>query len=206
MQALQRAIYETQGDLSAISGDSLYPVLDMLNMRYIIAPLNEGRKGAVFNPHALGNAWYVDHIISADNADDELAALSTTDLRHNAVYQPNTAATPLHPQPADSTASIRLTHYSPTQLKYETHNTHDGAIIFSEIYYPGWTCTIDGTPTPIVRANYILRAINCPKGKHEIIMTFDPQSVHTTEAIAYTALTLLLLTVIASLIIRRKKR
>ena len=206
MSALQRAIYATQGELGTIPGDSLYPVLNMLNMRYVIAPVNEGRKAAVPNPHALGNAWYIDEAICADNADDELAALSAIDLRHSAIYQPKAADTQLNPQPTDSTAQVRLTHYSPTELKYQASNTNDGAIVFSEIYYPGWTCTIDGVPTPIVRANYILRAVNCPKGQHEIVLSFDPQSVHTTEAIAYSALIILILTIIASAIIRRIRR
>ena len=82
ISALQRAIYATQGELGTIPGDSLYPVLNMLNMRYVIAPVNEGRKAAVPNPHALGNAWYIDEAICADNADDELAALSAIDPRH----------------------------------------------------------------------------------------------------------------------------
>ena len=74
-----------------------------------------------------------------------------------------------------------------------------GVVVFSEIYYPGWTCTIDGEPTDIARANYVLRAIKVPAGEHEVIMTFDPQTVHITEAIAYTALALLALMLVALL-------
>jgi len=74
-----------------------------------------------------------------------------------------------------------------------------GVVVLSEIYYPGWTCTIDGEATGIARANYVLRAIKVPAGEHEVVMTFDPQTVHITEAIAYSALALLGLMLIALL-------
>ena len=77
-----------------------------------------------------------------------------------------------------------------------------GVVVFSEIYYPGWTCTIDGEPTDIARANYVLRAIKVPAGEHEVIMTFDPQTVHVTEAIAYGALLLLALMLVALIAVR----
>ena len=81
-------------------------------------------------------------------------------------------------------------------------------VVLSEIYYPGWTCTIDGQATEIARANYVLRAIKVPAGEHEVIMTFDPQTVHITEAVAYAAWALLALMLVALLgisIYRKKK-
>ena len=75
-------------------------------------------------------------------------------------------------------------------------STAGGIVVLSDIYYPGWTCTIDGQPTPIARADYVLRAIRVPAGRHAVVMTFDPKSVHTTEAIAYTALAILALLII----------
>ena len=74
-----------------------------------------------------------------------------------------------------------------------------GVVVFSEIYYPGWTCTIDGQATEIARANYVLRAIKVPAGEHEVVMTFDPQTVHITEAIAYSALAVLAVMLLAFL-------
>ena len=85
-----------------------------------------------------------------------------------------------------------------------------GVVVFSEIYYPGWTCTIDGQATEIARANYVLRAIKVPAGEHEVVMTFDPQTVHITEAIAYSALAVLAVMLLALLGIsiyrKRQKR
>ena len=77
---------------------------------------------------------------------------------------------------------------------YESDNAQDGVAVFSEIYYPdGWQVTIDGKKAELGRADYILRALYIPAGKHTIEMRFDPQSLHVTESIAYGALALLLL-------------
>ena len=105
----------------------------------------------------------------------------------------------------DSLSTIRLTGYEPNQLVYETSSPKDGVVVFSEIYYPGWTATIDGKPADIARADYILRAMNVPAGKHTIEMRFDPQSLHVTEGIAYGAMALLLIGVIILVWINRKK-
>ena len=90
---------------------------------------------------------------------------------------------------------------------YETSSPKDGVVVFSEIYYqPGWQVTVDGQPADIARANYILRAMNVPAGTHTIEMRFDPQSLHVTEGIAYGALILLLIGVIAVIWIYYKKK
>ena len=78
--------------------------------------------------------------------------------------------------------------------------------VFSEIYYPGWTAKIDGVPADILRANYVLRAMAIPAGKHVIEMTFDPASVKTTETIAHTGLYILLLCIGLALFFGLKKR
>ena len=105
----------------------------------------------------------------------------------------------------DSMSTIRLTSYEPNRLVYETSSPKDGVVVFSEIYYPGWQATIDGQPVDIARADYILRAMNVPAGKHTIEMWFDPQSLHLTENIAYASLALLLVGIMALIWVNRKK-
>ena len=100
---------------------------------------------------------------------------------------------------------IRLTSYEPNRLVYETSSAKDGVVVFSEIYYPGWQATIDGQPVDIARADYILRAMNVPAGKHTIEMWFDPQSLHLTESIAYAAMALLLIGVMLFVWLKRKQ-
>ena len=217
MGRIQRAAIEGEGHLDGCPGDSLFPVLNMLNTKYVILGAKDGAKVPVRNPWAMGNGWFVDEVKSVPDADAELAALHNTDLRHVAVVGKTTRQTlsnsPLKGETSgeDSAkeasplrgglegSSVELTSYEANRLAYKVSSPQGGVVVLSEIYYPGWTCTVDGQPTDIVRANYVLRAIKVPAGEHEVIMTFDPQTVHITEAIAYAALALLALMLIALL-------
>ncbi len=197
MGRIQKAAVETQGHLEQVNADSLFPVLNMLNTRYVILASKEGEKMPVLNEHAYGNAWFVSDVKYVENADEELAALHTASLRTTAVvdkrFQGVLGEQSLTP---DSTASIELTGYEANELTYQVSAGQEGVVVFSDIYYPSWRCTIDGSEVPIARADYVLRAIRVPAGKHTVVMTFDPQTVHTTEAIAYGALALLALLLI----------
>ena len=144
------------------------------------------------------------------NADEEILSLHHEPLKEVAIVdqrfkeQLGNAA---EQQPKDSLSRVELTKYDANALTYEVNSSKGGVVVFSEIYYPGWTATVDGEPVEIARANYILRAIQVPAGKHVVEFKFDPQSVHTTEAIAYTALAILFVGFLFLLYreIRRKK-
>ncbi len=191
---LYAEVAECNGHLEDVNGDSIFPVLNALRMKYVIMPLQGGQTVPVPNPWAMPNAWMVDNIMQVSNADDELAALATADLRHTAVVDvtrfPAAAQLNTH---ADSTDAIRLTAYAPNALSYESSTKADGVAVFSDIYYPGWQCTIDGQRADILRADYVMRAIALPAGRHTIAFVFDPESLHTTEAVAGIAQLLLLL-------------
>ncbi|MBR6945017.1 MAG: YfhO family protein, partial [Prevotella sp.] len=101
---------------------------------------------------------------------------------------------------------VTLSSYEPNELKYETSSGKGGIVVFSEIYYPGWTATIDGNVAKLGRADYVLRALKVPAGKHQIVLTFKPKSIHTTETIAYVAGIILLLALLAVCYVEYKKR
>ena len=207
MRALQQAAVQSAGMLETVNGDSLYPVLNMLNTRYAILPLKDNGKLPVMNPWANGNAWFVNKVQYVDDADAEIAALHGLDTKHVAVV--DKAFKDVLGEEAlqeDTTAQVTLTGYEANRLSYEVNSQKGGVVVFSEIYYPGWTCTIDGQETPIARANYVLRAIRIPAGKHTVIMTFDPQTVHITEAIAYGALAVLVLLLAVFVFLSVKKK
>ena len=200
MSRINSAVIESAGHLEDCPGDSLFPVLNMLNTKYVILPLKDNGKLPVQNPWAQGNGWFVSGIEYVPDADAEIAALHTADLRHEAVVDDDFAdVLGSEALQSDSTATVELTSYEANRLAYKVKSQKGGVVVLSEIYYPGWTCTIDGEPTDIARANYVLRAIKVPAGEHEVVMTFDPQTVHITEAIAYTALALLALMLIGLL-------
>ena len=70
----------------------------------------------------------------------------------------------------------------------------------------GWQAYLDGQAVDHGRADYILRAMKVPVGKHKIEFKFDPQSIHTTENIAYVALGVLILGAIGVIVIEVRKR
>ena len=202
MHALQQAAVQSSGLLETVNGDSLYPVLNMLNTKYAILGGKEGGKIPVMNPWANGNAWFVNRVQYVADADAELAALRGLDTKHVAVvdkkFQQVLGEEALQP---DSTAQVTLKEYEANRLLYEINSQKGGIVVFSEIYYPGWTCTVDGADAQIARADYVLRAIRIPAGKHTVVLTFDPQTVHVTETIAYCALVVLAVLLIAFLYI-----
>ncbi len=228
MGRINSAVAQSGGHLEACPGDSLFPVLNMLNTKYVIMPLKDGGKLPVQNPWAQGNGWFVDEIQYVPDADAEIAALHNTDLRHVAVVNEAFAEvlgreqalsnSPLKEEDAGQeasplrgglegavAASVELTSYEANRLTYKVRSQKGGVVVLSEIFYPGWTCTIDGQPTEIARANYVLRAIKVPAGEHEVVMTFDPQTVHITEAIAYASLAILALLLVVLLVVRIRK-
>lgn len=191
-------------DFSEVNTDSLYPVINMLNTRWFI--LGAGEKGEVKlpveNPTAYGNAWFVNNIKWAANANEELDALGMVDLRHTAVV----AKDDFEFLKPGGDGSVKLTSYAANEARYEVESDKGGVVVFSEVYYPGWTATVDGSATDVARANYVLRAINVPAGKHEVVFSFNPESVHTTETIAYAALAALALLVIVAVVMKLRKK
>ena len=191
---LHQAVAETGGRLDSIRGDSIFPVLNMLNTKYAILPLQGGETAPVQNPWAMGNAWMAEQVVMADDADAELMNLEMLkEHPRTAIFgkQQDIKATL-----TTGTGEIRLTAYEANALSYEAETT-GGVALFSDIYYPGWQCTIDGQPAEVLRANYVLRAVVLPAGKHTIEFRFDPQSLHTTEAIANTSLVALIVLLLA---------
>jgi len=176
-------------DLAAVNTDSIFPVLNMLNTRWFILPAGEGQKIPIENTTANGNAWFVNDVLYVDNANEEIAAFSKINPKHTAVV----AKADFGFLKAGGEGTVKLTSYGATEAKYEVESKDGGLVVFSEVYYPGWTATIDGQPAEVGRADYVLRAINIPAGKHEVVMTFEPESVKTTETVAYVSLALLLL-------------
>lgn len=206
MQAAYQEVATAGGQMDSVNA-AKFPVLNMLNTKYFIFPAGQqGQTVPIENPYTFGNAWFIDKIQYVNNANEEIDAIGQVDLQQTAIVDSKfkEALKGVNEGYKDSLSTIRLTSYEPNQLVYETSSPQDGIVVFSEIYYPGWTATIDGKPADIARADYILRAMNVPAGKHTIEMRFDPQSLHITEGIAYGAMALLLVGVIILIWIYRK--
>lgn len=186
IQHLADAINNAEGDMTRVPGDSVAAVLNMLNTKYIM--FGKQANQVIENPYANGNGWFVRQLNFVKNADAEMAALGKLDTKHVAVADEKFRST-LEGTALDS-GSVSLQQYAPNDLKYTVESAKGGLVVFSEIYYPGWTVTIDGKPAELGRVNYVLRALKVPAGKHEVQMTFRPASITTTNTIAYVALLL----------------
>lgn len=208
MQAAYKAIATAGGEMDSVDANK-FRVLNMLNTKYFIFPAGQQRQTVpILNPHAYGNAWFVNKVQYVNNANEEIDALDSIIPTETAVVDARfkdvlKGATESY---KDSLSSIRLTSYAPNRLTYETNNAQDGIAVFSEIYYPdGWHVTIDGQPAELARADYILRTMYVPAGQHTIEMRFDPTSLHVTEGIAYGALALLVIGIIVAVLITKRK-
>ena len=212
MNRIQKNVLQTERGLFLQGGDSIFPVLDMLNMKYVILAVQGGSKIAVQNPSAMGNAWFVSEVRNVGNADSELSMLSKVDLHKVAVSSPSASCKGAEWMSGcnygqDSTATVNLVSYGPVELKYMATSKNGGIIVFSDIYYPGWRATVNGKEVPVGRVDYVLRAVKVPAGECEITMFFDPKTVHTTEAVAYAAmvfLAIIALGIMAAAVWRRR--
>ena len=206
IQVLFKAVSEAGGDMTQVNGDSIYPVLNMLNTKYLIFPLQGGQTVPLQNPYTYGNAWFVDKLQYVDNANAEMDAIGKMDLRHEAVADAKFRGQLGETVAQDTLSIVTIKAYEPNQLTYEVNSGKGGVVAFSEIYYPGWTATIDGQPAELGRVNYILRALNVKPGKHEVVLSFFPKSINTTETIAYTAYGILLLAVLGAAFMEYRRR
>ena len=206
MQALSlyKEVATAGGDMTQVN-ESVFPVINMLNTRWFILPGADGQTFPLQNPYAFGNAWFVSDIQEAANANEEIDALHHIDPRHTAVVDSRFTAIVGQAQAVDSTCTAVMKTYDANRLTYEVNSPKGGVVVFSEIYYPGWQAFIDGREVEVGRADYILRALQVPAGKHEVVMTFDPVSLHTTETIAYIALALLLVGILAGIVLHIRR-
>lgn len=206
MSGVFSGLTSAQGDITKVNGDSIWPVLNMLNAKYFILPLQSGQTVPVQNLYTYGNAWFVDKVNYVDNANQEIDMVGKLNLRHEAVADKKFSEQLGESVKQDSTSIVTITSYEPNKLVYDVHSDKGGVVVFSEIYYPGWTATVDGEEVELGRVNYILRALNVKPGNHKVELSFFPKSVDITETVAYVAYGILLLVVLFLIFMEWKKR
>jgi hypothetical protein len=199
-----------QDVITEVAPKNFVQVLNMTNVKYVIAPGQDGQPAVQQNPEAFGNAWFVRRYQPVPNADAEIAALATADLRQTALvdqrFAPQLSGLSLQ---YDSTATIQLTEYRPNYLKYTSRATTEQLAVFSEVYYnvrDDWQVTIDGKPATHFRADYLLRAMRVPAGQHTIEFRFDPTSVRVGNQIDLIASILLVLFIGVAVFVERRRK
>ena len=171
-------IYQDLLERYLYSNAEAQQVLNMLNTKYIIVenPQN-GQQSLIPNAEAYGPAWLVQNVQVVPDAAAELQALANTNLRDTLVVQ-QSMANGISSPGFDSTATIQLSHFDNDTLIYQFQSSTPQVAVFSEVYYPaGWNAYVDGQKTPYFKADYALRAMSLPAGKHEVKFVFEPKTV-----------------------------
>ena len=206
MNPLMQTVMRTQGFMLPDENEGKdFPVLNMLNMKYAVVPLQGGKQAPVQNPYAMGNCWFVDEVILVNTPDEECALLSEIDLHKQAVADKKFAEAlditkpEVTPLMAFDESSIELISYAPNCLQYESMNERNQVAVFSEIYYPyDWHLYIvnnngERVELPLARVNYTLRAAVIPAGHHQLVMEFQPHALQLDKwSMAIMLLVLLL--------------
>ena len=161
-------------------------VLNMLNTKYFIVPDNNRQPVAQFNPEALGNAWFVEDFRIVLNADAEIDALSDFSPSNEAIIDQRFENFVAGKEFSKDTVSfIKLESYKPNHLIYKAECEDEELVVFSEIYYPkGWNAYLNGEIVNHFRANYVLRAMLIPEGKHTVEFKFEPRSYYVGNKIS----------------------
>ncbi len=182
---------------SATTAESITPVFDslrvmnMLNMKYVIY---NKQAPPLVNPYHNGNAWFVNNIRIAQDANEEMKLLGEIDTRHELVIDKSLASALPSKVTPDSTAKISLKSYAPNHLIYSVDTKTDQVAVFSEIYYDkGWKATIDGKEVPYTRVNYLLRAMPLKAGSYDVEFRFAPGSYSTGNLLALISSVLLII-------------
>lgn len=183
-------------------------VWNMLNTKYIIFPDNQGEERLQQNYEANGNAWFVNEVEFVDTADEEIKGLDSLRTKQKAIVNVDFKTEIKKLKFAkDSLDIITLISYQPNEMKYESNTSSEQLAVFSEMYYKnGWNAYLDGKLTPHIRANYVLRAMQVPAGRHEIVFKFEPTVIKKGNTITLTSFALLLLIPIGWLFIEKKKK
>jgi len=161
-------------------------ILNMLNVRYLILQNENGGPVAQRNPYANGNAWFVENVQPAEDADQEIQLLDSLDTKKTAVvHKEFLSRIPSENIERDSLGTIELFTYKPNHLVYETSSKTDQLAVFSEMYYPkGWNAYINGNPAEYFRADYLLRAMVIPAGNNKVEFEFEPKVIQTGSTIS----------------------
>ncbi len=196
MPEMQQMVQGLQAGSDPDSVLSQLRVINMLNTRYVIYDLNGS---PLFNPHAMGNAWFVNDFKVVANADEEIAALKGIDPENEVVVDKRFSDFVEGKKfEKDQNGEITLTEYQPNYLKFSANAASEQLAVFSDIYYDkGWNAFVDGEIVPHFRVNYILRALVLPAGEHTVEFKFQPKSYYTGNKISFASSLLLILAIVS---------
>lgn len=205
MQMIANDISQSKTIEEAQNNMGYYPVLSMLNSKYVIL---SGDNLPLINRYANGNAWFADSVVFVESLKEEIEALSKHNISNTAILNRgySNISELISSSQASETDRVELTMYSPNMLKYVSHLDAPRLILFSEIYYPaGWRAYINGEEQEIIKANYLLRALVVPEGTSEIVMEFRPESFSKGAMWSRVTSALMIIILFSAIVLERKR-
>ena len=188
-----------------VGGDSYWKVLNMLNTRYVIYS-KDGKPGLMKNSNAFGNAWIVSNVNWVASPNEEIKAIENVNVKTTAIVNEEFKNVIGDFKSSVGVGSIQLTSYKPNELVYKFNSSKEELVVFSEIWTSkGWTMWIDGNESPLLRANYILRAAVVPAGNHEIMMRYEPKIWKVGNTIQFVSSFILILGLFVAIFITYRK-
>jgi hypothetical protein len=185
------------------------PVLDMLNVKYLLFQTQNGVDVPIINPFANGAAWFVDSLKIVNSADQEMKHLTSLNVKTKAIVNGTKFPELMQKQQyiLDSLTEIKLEYYQANYLKYSSNNSYDGFAVFSEVYYnKGWNAYIDNELVPHYEVNYLLRGLSIPAGEHIIEFKFEPKIIKTGSIITVTSFIIILVMIFIVFYFLRKNK
>lgn len=179
-------------------------VINMLNAKYFIQQQGN-EKVAQLNPGALGNVWFVKGIQYVKGPANEMRAITNFNSKDTAVVDETYKSLISNFTIADSSESIKMSNFDNDAISYTSDTKNNHIAVFSEVFYKDWKAYIDGKPAEFFKANYVLRAMLIPSGKHRIDFKFEPSSFKIGYQLSNISSWFLMLILTASLIPALKK-
>jgi len=163
--------------VSTLSARNLGNLLKIQNVRYVSTLGAQGDSFEMIPPDEfLPRAFIVANARFLARDEQVLDALASSDPRREVII--SGAGTDMSgPVIADGSWRAKVETYHDTRVRIRTTSAHDGFLVLSDTFYPGWTARVDGAETPVLRANYNFRAILLPKGDHHVEFDYFPKEL-----------------------------
>jgi hypothetical protein len=182
-------------------GERASPLYNLLGVKYVLAdpgkppgderlvPVHAGSEMDVYlNTAALPRALFIteEKVVSDHGEAWEAIHAPTFDPLQTVVLEREGTRASAPASDRGGQSHIAFVHYGLNAVALTVESPVSGWLVLSDVYYPGWRATVDGTSTPVLRANYTFRAVSVPAGEHTVEMVFVPRTWYLGLALSVT--------------------
>jgi Bacterial membrane protein YfhO len=222
LDAINGGVAQDYHDANVLETGVSSPLLDLLNVRYVVIPNRVPADGSrpdlsylisttteVFRnrrvrvlerPSALPRAWIVHEAVAVEPGG--ALGLLTTGVNPRRVAVLEREPPPLAEPEDPSADAVTVTHFEGDDVRLRARTAADGVLVLSEVYAPGWAAYVDGKRVPIYATDHVLRGIPLPAGEHAVEVRYESAWLRT--GLAVTAGSLAACAVLLAVAMRRR--